>query len=41
MASIVRILAELPASLTEDMSRIEPSKMRVLSPEELARYRLD
>jgi hypothetical protein len=31
----------IPASLAEDMSRIEPSKMRVLSPEELARYRLD
>ncbi|WP_409519734.1 hypothetical protein [Pseudomonas sp. J452] len=31
----------IPASLAEDMSRIEPSKMRVLSPQELARYRLD
>ncbi len=31
----------IPPSLAEDMSRIEPSKMRVLSPQELARYRLD
>ncbi|QKE65676.1 hypothetical protein HNE05_05990 [Aquipseudomonas campi] len=31
----------IPTSLAEDMSRIEPSKMRVLSPQELARYRLD
>lgn len=31
----------IPSSLAEDMSRIEPGKMRVLSPQELARYRLD
>lgn len=31
----------IPASLAEDMSKIEPQKMRVLSPLELARYRLN
>lgn len=31
----------IPASLGEDMNRIEPSKMRVLSRQELSRYRLD
>lgn len=31
----------IPASLADDMSRIEPSRMRVLTPQELARYRLD
>ncbi|MBB2497481.1 COG3904 family protein [Aquipseudomonas ullengensis] len=31
----------IPASLADDMQRIEPSKMRVLSHQELARYRLN
>ncbi|MBB1520012.1 COG3904 family protein [Aquipseudomonas guryensis] len=31
----------IPGSLLEDMHRIEPSKMRVLSIQELARYRLN
>ncbi|HSC83837.1 MAG TPA: hypothetical protein VLC30_09505 [Pseudomonas sp.] len=31
----------IPASLAEEMSRIDPQHMRVLSPQELARYRLD
>jgi hypothetical protein len=30
----------VPTSLVEDMNRIAPSKMRVLSPQELAQYRL-
>lgn len=31
----------IPLSLVDDMHLIEPSKMRVLSPQELARYRLN
>lgn len=32
---------DIPASLADDMSRIEPSRMHVLTPEERLRYPLD
>jgi hypothetical protein len=32
---------DIPASLADDMSRIEPTRMHVLTPEERVRYPLD